>query len=128
MDINLVDLVWEAQPCRPCHSIIPHPTELAGRTVSQKLSSVRASMVEEPGVSVLVLNALDQVSYLTNLRGSDIESNPVSFSYAVVTLETAYLYVQLLDDMDNHASCVHELETHLEPSGVELRPYSQFIS
>ena len=42
----------------------------------------------------LVLTALDEIAWLFNLRGSDIAYNPVFFSYAVITQDTAALFVQ----------------------------------
>lgn len=35
----------------------------------------------------LVITALDEVAYLFNLRGSDIDYNPVFFAYSVVTVD-----------------------------------------
>lgn len=104
---NLVDIVWGGQqPARPCSPIAVHPTELAGCTVSQKLTLVREELAKEQ-VGILLINALDQVAWLMNLRGSDIECNPVFFSYAVVTSCSAFLYIQLLDAVEDHASTIH---------------------
>ena len=57
---------------------------------------------------------------LFNLRGSDISYNPVFFSYAVVTLSEARLYIdesQLSSDVMEHLRCQSE-------DGVHTFPYS----
>ncbi len=41
--------------------------------------------METKGAGVLVVTALDEVAWLLNLRGSDIEYNPVFFAYVIVT-------------------------------------------
>ena len=50
-----------------------------------KVGDVRVEM-RKKGASVLVVTALDEVAWLLNLRGSDIEYNPVFFAYIVITL------------------------------------------
>ena len=57
--------------------------------------------------NALVLNALDQICWLTNLRGNDVECNPVFFAYAVVTDELT-LYLRCLDKVQ----CSNGLEQH----------------
>ena len=49
--------------------------------------------MKDKGTDVLVLSALDDIAWLLNLRGSDIQYNPVFFSYTVVTLDKVYLFV-----------------------------------
>ena len=58
---------------------------------------------------VLVLSALDDVAWLLNLRGSDIEYNPCFFSYAVITNIDVYLFV----DQSQVTKIVRQ---HLTPS------------
>jgi Xaa-Pro aminopeptidase len=41
----------------------------------------------------LLVTALDEVAWLFNLRGSDVNYNPVFTAYAIVTLDSANLYV-----------------------------------
>ena len=55
-----------------------------GRAWQDKVSSLREKMVAKDAVA-LVLTALDDIAWLLNLRGSDIEFNPVFFSYLIIT-------------------------------------------
>ena len=63
-----------------------------GKSWETKVTEIRKTMIEK-GTDVLVLSALDDVAWLLNLRGSDIQYNPVFFSYTVVTLDKVYLFV-----------------------------------
>ncbi|EDS27496.1 xaa-Pro aminopeptidase 1 [Culex quinquefasciatus] len=76
---NLIDLVWADQPAAPQASIIPLELEFTGESVAQKLAAVREKM-QDKRASVLVVSALDEIAWFLNLRGSDIDYNPVFFS------------------------------------------------
>ena len=77
---NLVDEVWDDRPRAPCQPIYALPDEVTGRTVSDKLTDVRAQMASA-GAGALIITKLDEIAWLTNLRGSDIAYNPVFEAY-----------------------------------------------
>ena len=84
---NLVDAVWgSGRPARPSEPVLPLDIAFTGRRWQEKVEEVRGEM-RVKGASLLVLTALDDVAWLLNLRGADIEYNPVFFAYAIVTLE-----------------------------------------
>jgi Xaa-Pro aminopeptidase len=85
---NLVDLVWEDRPAPPARPIYMLPDEVTGRTVADKLAAVREQM-EKAEAEVLILTKLDEIAWLTNLRGSDIEHNPVFEAYLVLERQRA---------------------------------------
>lgn len=75
--------------------------------------------IESKNTFGVVVSALDEVAWLFNLRGSDIECNPVFFSYAIVSEKNAILYL----DLDKLTEQVKE---HLG-SDVIVKAYSQFF-
>lgn len=85
---NLVDTIWKKQPLVSCNPVKPHPLEFSGERVADKLLRVGTD-VHEAGCGALVLNALDQLCWLFNLRGADIECNPVFLGYTVLTVASA---------------------------------------
>ena len=98
VETNLVDVAWAAdptypQPARPDNPVFPLEQEFTGASWTEKVARVRALM-QENGAEVLVVSALDDVAWLTNLRGSDITFNPVFFSYAAVTQTEAVLFLR----------------------------------
>ena len=90
---NLVDLVWDNQPARPLNKIIPLNVKYAGKMVDSKMQEVRSKMLEQ-NAKILVLTALDEIAWLYNLRGSDIDFNPVFFSYSIITDTEVYLFIE----------------------------------
>ncbi|KAF9418149.1 hypothetical protein HW555_004959 [Spodoptera exigua] len=64
---------------------------IRGKSAGEKISELRAKM-EEKKASALVITALDEVAYTLNLRGSDIEYNPVFFSYLIITPSAVLLF------------------------------------
>ena len=90
---NLVDRAWEERPARPASQVFPLELQFTGERWEEKVGRVRA-MLQECGAAALLLTALDEVAWLFNLRGSDIDYNPVFFSYAVVTQDRAVLFLR----------------------------------
>lgn len=80
---NLVDEIWTDQPSRPANPIVPHPMKYSGETVASKVNRLRKKL-HNRGTEALLVQSLDSVAWLLNLRGQDIPFNPVFFSYALV--------------------------------------------
>src|SRR5262245_4240951 len=85
---NLVDTVWEDQPPAPAQPIFALPATTTGRTAAEKLTTVREHMAQA-GADVLILTKLDEIAWLTNLRGSDINYNPVFEAYVIIERQRA---------------------------------------
>lgn len=81
---NLVDLIWDDKPAIPCNPIVPLENRFTGKSWQEKVTEVRKKMIEK-SCGALVLTALDEIAYLFNLRGSDIDFNPVFMAYSVIT-------------------------------------------
>lgn len=89
---NLVDKVWDGRPSMPCNPLIALSKKTTGCSWSEKVEAVRSKMVNEKA-SVCVFTKLDEIAYLFNMRGSDIDYNPLFFSYAIITLEDIHLFI-----------------------------------
>lgn len=89
-----------------------------GMDTAEKVKLVREKM-QETGAQLLVLSALDEIAWLTNLRGEDIAYNPVFYAYMTLTLEEAFLYVQEISPV---------LTQMLADEGIEVRPYDAFFA
>jgi Xaa-Pro aminopeptidase len=120
LEENLVDIVWgEERPPRPREPVIVLPETLAGKPVQKKLQELRQDLEKQHAAGFLV-SMLDEIAWLFNLRGSDIPYNPVFFSYAIVTPDTATLYV---DESKLDDAC----KAHLTQNNVTLRPYESIL-
>ncbi|XP_052860196.1 xaa-Pro aminopeptidase ApepP-like [Anopheles cruzii] len=114
---NLVDLVWKEQPPVPNNELLPLSTTFTGRSAAEKLADVRKKMAAKRA-SVLVVSALDEIAWLLNLRGTEIDYNPVFFAYVIATLTELHLFV-------NETKIVPKVLEHFCENRVEVRvqPY-----
>jgi Xaa-Pro aminopeptidase len=90
---NLVDAVWKDRPDVSTEPIHVLPPRFAGESVASKLRRVRRHM-QEKGVVAHVLTTLDAIAWLCNVRGRDVDYNPVVISYAIVTPKACHLFVR----------------------------------
>ncbi|KAL0808966.1 hypothetical protein ABMA28_012623 [Loxostege sticticalis] len=123
---NLVDearvQLGDPPPARPHHALIPLPRKYTGKPAGQKIKELREKMAEKRAAA-LVITALDEVAYTLNLRGSDIEFNPVFFSYLVITPSSTYLF---WGDGTIPEEARKQLED--EDAEVEGRPYGDIVA
>lgn len=120
LDHNLVDLVWgDERPQRPLQPVTILPEHFAGKSVPAKLAELRRELAKKRSPGIFI-SMLDEVAWLFNIRGSDIPYNPVFFSYAIVTPETATLYVDG-SKLDEH--CIG----YLGANEVKVKPYDCFF-
>jgi len=91
---DLVEDVWGAdRPALPGSAVKVHPVEFAGVSVQEKLTSLAASLTEA-GAEAYLMAALDEIAWTFNLRGADVDFNPVFIAYALVTREGATLFTE----------------------------------
>lgn len=80
---NLVDTVWDDQPAPPRGKVEPHPLELAGRGHGDKRTEIAEEMRDD-GVRAVVLTLPDSISWLLNIRGSDVPRMPAVHAFAIL--------------------------------------------
>lgn len=119
VETNLVDAIWNDRPPRPDNPVFHLDEKYSGKSPAVKIAAVREEL-EKKKYQAVVVTMLDEVAWLFNLRGSDIDFNPVFFAYAVVTLDSVELFIQKsqLDD----AALQYLRET------INIRPYDTFFS
>ncbi|KAF9457926.1 putative Xaa-Pro aminopeptidase P [Collybia nuda] len=93
LEKNLVDAVWNDRPPRPHNPVFHLDEKYSGQSPSDKISRLREEM-EKKKHKAVVVTMLDEVAWLFNLRGSDIDYNPVFFAYAVITTEHAEFFIE----------------------------------
>lgn len=111
IDKNPVDEIWEPwKPGRPSGNAILQPFEYTGQSHIDKINNIRKVLTEKKADGI-VFSMLDEIMWLYNIRGSDVTYNPVIYSFAYISAESAYLFI----DMHKMAD--------ISVEGVELRAY-----
>lgn len=119
-DIPLLKEVWKERGTPSKNPIYTHPIERAGKSVTDKISAIRQKM-EEQEVTVHVISSLDDVAWTLNLRGSDVESNPVFLGYILITKNDAILFTDL-EKMEVEA------RKQMDEAWVKMMPYEEFYN
>ena len=120
IDKDLAEDVWTDRPALPCHDMYVLSDELCGRSFKEKLANVRSKM-REFGATAHLLSKLDDIMWLTNLRGSDVECNPVALAYAYITFDRFVLFVQEKEVTD-------EVRAYCDKVGIELKDYHEIMN
>lgn len=120
IDLDLAKEIWTDRPLLPCHDIYVLSDELCGRSFKEKLEAVREKM-REYDTTCYVLSKLDDIMWLLNIRGNDVECNPVALAYAVITQSEFTLFVQEKELTD-------EVRDYCARQDVILRGYDELIS
>jgi len=118
VDSPLLKTVWKERGTPSKNPIFVHPLDRAGKSVTDKISAIRQKM-EEQEVTVHVISSLDDVAWTLNLRGSDVESNPVFLGYILITKNDAILFTDL-EKMEVEA------RKQMDESFVKMMPYEEF--
>lgn len=109
------DELWDGRPSLPLGKAVIMPEEVAGESSMSKLARLRSALKTEELEGMLV-TMLDEVAWLTNLRGSDVEYNPVVVAYMIVTLDDAVLYV-------DERKLTDEVRGYLYAQGITVAGY-----
>ena len=83
VDLDLPGEVWRDRPALPQAPVFEHPPSYAGSTRAEKFERLRSAMRKQHATHHLICS-LDDIAWLTNLRGSDVECNPVFLAHLLV--------------------------------------------
>jgi Xaa-Pro aminopeptidase len=86
VDSNPIDAIWNDRPPPPLGAVVLHELRYAGEAAEAKLARVRADM-QKLEADTLVVNDPQAVSWLFNIRGSDVPHTPVALAFATVPKE-----------------------------------------
>lgn len=104
---NLVELIWIDKPLRPANPVNPLHLKYSGKSVKEKLALINGTM-KDKNAQYLVLTALDEIAWFLNLRGSDIDYNPVFFAYVMIEHNAFTVFmnpVQVTQIVKEHLTC-----------------------
>jgi Xaa-Pro aminopeptidase len=89
---DLLDAIWPERPALPRAPVYAHRAPHATRTRADKLAALREAMARH-GATHHFVSTVDDIAWITNLRGSDVEYNPVFIAHLLLDAKAASLYV-----------------------------------
>jgi len=114
-DVDLPRAMWKGAPTLPCHPIWILEEQYSGKSVSEKIESLRKWMKDR--AQYYFLSKLDDIMWLFNLRGNDVACNPVALSYAMIGEKETFLFVQ-------KKAVSQALEQYLERENIRMIDYA----
>jgi Xaa-Pro aminopeptidase len=119
-DLDLFEQVWPDRPALPVPAIYEHLPPYATMTRADKLAQLRVAM-QAAGADWHVLSTLDDIAYLFNLRGADVNYNPIFVAHALIGLQQATLFIA-------DGKVPADVIAALVADGVHLSHYAQAAS
>ena len=114
-DFRAAEAIWADRPARPMNPAFVHDEALAGEDVDSKISRV-VDALDAADADGLLITALDEIAWLLNLRGSDVDYTPVVIAFAYVSEDERVLFI----DSEKVTS---EVKDHLKKYGVKIKEY-----
>ena len=112
---NLVNAVWLSRPPMSTEKAFIHELQYTGASVPEKLALV----LPDFSTNFLFTSVLDDIAWLLNLRGSDIEYNPLFFSYLLIEKSSSRLTLFLNPDK------VREIPDYLSSNNIHVHAYEE---
>jgi len=113
---DLIDAIWEDRPSLSKKPAFFLEEKYSGESSASKLARVRKAMAEK-GADSHIIASLDDVCWLLNIRGDDVDFFPLLLSYAVVTMDKAELYV-------DSSKLDGRIREELSKNNVSVHPYN----
>lgn len=117
---DVLEGVWPERPGLPSAPVFEHLPPHASTSRSDKLAALRQAM-QARGANHHWVATLDDLAWLLNLRGADVDYNPVFLGHALISPTEVQLFIA-------EGKVDAALQARLAEDGVVLRPYAQALS
>jgi Xaa-Pro aminopeptidase len=115
--LDVLAEIWPDRPSLPTAAVYEHRAPHAATPRRDKLATLRAAMTRH-GATHHFVSTLDDLAWITNLRGADVDYNPVFCGHLLVDAQRAVLFVE-------GGKIDAALAGSLQADGIELAPYAQ---
>ena len=113
---DFINDIWKDRPAIPTNKIFIHDIKYAGKSSSEKVAEVNIKMKEQT-IDYHLISSLDDIAWLFNIRGNDIDYNPLAISYALIYRNTATLYI-------NSEKLTNKVKKKLTDDSITIKSYT----
>ena len=114
---DLIGEIWDDRPELSCEQVMELDIKWTGESRASRIQKIRQQMKEKEA-DIFVLTSLDDIAWLLNIRGNDIQCCPVVLSYLVMTDTEIRLFT-------NAMAFPQKVREYLEADGVKFYPYDE---
>jgi Xaa-Pro aminopeptidase len=119
LDIDLVSKIRNDQPSLPNDPAFDYPLQFAGISRCEKIDLIRQRLMEV-GAEGTIIPMLDDLAWTFNIRGKDIDYNPLVTGYGFIDQGRAIIFIDPIKITD-------DLRTSIISDGIELMDYESII-
>lgn len=119
IDFDLLAEVWDKRKALPNEKIFILEDKYTGKAYKEKVKEVR-KVLKEKGVDYNIISSLDDIAWIYNFRGDDVQHNPVALSFTVISEKKASLYI-------NKNKLNEEAKKYFKDNKVEVKEYFEFF-
>lgn len=116
LDKDLLIDVWSDRPAIPQHEIFSQPSEYSGQTAADRIALVNQRL-QAAGANATIVTMLCELAWVFNIRGYDVEYNPVAVGFGYISDKEAILFI-------DEVKVPQAVRAELERNGVKLQPYT----
>lgn len=116
---DLLNKIWTNRPPLPKDKIFEHELKYAGESRIKKIDRIRKEMKNKKAEATII-SALDDLAWTFNLRGTDVEYNPVFMGYSLITNDNVFLYINIDKIPD-------KIQENLKKDKIEIKPYKKIF-
>lgn len=119
VDFDLLAEVWEKRPALAAEKLFILEDKYTGKSYKEKVKEIRASL-KEKNANYNIISSLDDIAWIYNFRGGDVQHNPVGLSFTVISEKKASLYI-------NEDKLTKEAKKYFKDNKVEIKGYFEFF-
>ena len=119
VDFDLLVEIWDKRKKLPDEKIFILEDKYTGKTYKEKVKEIRASL-KEKNADYNIISSLDDIAWIYNFRGDDVQHNPVALSFTIISEKNSILYIDKnkLDD---------KTQKYFKDNKVEIKEYFEFF-
>ena len=119
VDFDLLAEIWDKRKKLPDGKIFILEDKYTGKTYKEKVKEIRVAL-KEKGADYNIISSLDDIAWIYNFRGDDVQHNPVALSFTVISEKKASLYI-------DKNKLNEEAKKYFKDNKVEVKEYFEFF-
>ena len=119
IDFDLLAEVWDKRKALPNEKIFILEDKYTGKAYKEKVKEIK-KVLKEKGADYNIISSLDDIAWIYNFRGDDVQHNPVALSFTVISEKKASLYI-------NKNKLNEEAKKYFKDNKVEVKEYFEFF-
>ncbi len=119
INFDFVSEIWSDRPLKKSNKVFEHEIQFAGKTRAEKISEIQNEL-KEKNCDLTVINILEDIAWIYNLRGTDGNNTPTFSAYTVISQDEAILFIEKFK--------IEEVEKSLVNDNIKIMEYDEIYN